>query len=409
MNVRNMNDKIQKRIAALTIVILFSILWFACNQTAQIPTDSNSTTNKSFISPGTKAKMDAQLKDWKTKIPEIFAKVKTQSKESPQEREALVTAEVSSRAEEFKTQFQSRMQNSSKRQPDQITSGNQIYVPDDYSTIQEAVDAAAPGDEIIVRDGDYYEDVSVVTDSLTIKSENGFGSVFLYGAIEFEGVTGGKADGLVSIGDGGYSFIGGIFVVGCSDVAVKNSAVGYGLGIIIYISSNCNAKDNIAGYNLPLDPTYFFGGITVAGSSGNLVSGNYAFANDFSGIGLIESYGNNVKNNICDDNGGYPDGSFLELYNGILDISFGTGGNNHYMNNEASGNLFCGMLLAYSDNNKIGPTNTFNENDILGLYLFESDYNVVQKNTAHDNGEVDMVDEGVGNQFINNDFGTTYP
>jgi len=48
-----------------------------------------------------------------------------------------------------------------------------IYVPDDYSTIQEAVDAASSGDTIIVRDGTYTENVAVNKDHLTISSENG--------------------------------------------------------------------------------------------------------------------------------------------------------------------------------------------------------------------------------------------
>jgi len=48
-----------------------------------------------------------------------------------------------------------------------------IYVPDDYPTIQAAVDAATPGDTIIVRDGTYAENVRVDKDHLTIKSENG--------------------------------------------------------------------------------------------------------------------------------------------------------------------------------------------------------------------------------------------
>jgi parallel beta-helix repeat protein len=47
-----------------------------------------------------------------------------------------------------------------------------IYVPDDYPTIQAAVDAASPGDTIIVRDGTYIENVDV-NKSLTIRSENG--------------------------------------------------------------------------------------------------------------------------------------------------------------------------------------------------------------------------------------------
>ena len=48
-----------------------------------------------------------------------------------------------------------------------------IYVPDNYNTIQAAVDAASPGDMIIVRDGTYTENVDVNKDHLTIKSENG--------------------------------------------------------------------------------------------------------------------------------------------------------------------------------------------------------------------------------------------
>jgi pectin methylesterase-like acyl-CoA thioesterase len=47
-----------------------------------------------------------------------------------------------------------------------------IYVPDNYPTIQAAVDAASPGDTIIVRDGTYIENVDV-TKSLVIRSENG--------------------------------------------------------------------------------------------------------------------------------------------------------------------------------------------------------------------------------------------
>ena len=35
-----------------------------------------------------------------------------------------------------------------------------IYVPDNYSTIQAAVNAASPGDTIIVRDGTYTENIN---------------------------------------------------------------------------------------------------------------------------------------------------------------------------------------------------------------------------------------------------------
>ena len=47
-----------------------------------------------------------------------------------------------------------------------------IYVPDNYTTIQAAVDNAIAGDTIIVRDGTYSENVDV-NKQLTIQSENG--------------------------------------------------------------------------------------------------------------------------------------------------------------------------------------------------------------------------------------------
>ena len=48
-----------------------------------------------------------------------------------------------------------------------------IYVPDNYLTIQSAIDSANPGDTIIVRDGIYTENVKLNKPHLTIKSENG--------------------------------------------------------------------------------------------------------------------------------------------------------------------------------------------------------------------------------------------
>jgi pectin methylesterase-like acyl-CoA thioesterase len=47
--------------------------------------------------------------------------------------------------------------------------GGVIAVPDDFATIQEAVDAAAPGDLILISPGTYNEAVDVATDNLTIR------------------------------------------------------------------------------------------------------------------------------------------------------------------------------------------------------------------------------------------------
>ena len=53
----------------------------------------------------------------------------------------------------------------------QASPGITIWVPDNYTTIQAAVNASSPGDTITVRDGTYNENVKV-NKSVTIQSEN---------------------------------------------------------------------------------------------------------------------------------------------------------------------------------------------------------------------------------------------
>ena len=65
-----------------------------------------------------------------------------------------------------------------------IGSAATIYVPNDYGTIQGAVDAASSGDTIIVRDGTYTENVNV-NKRLTIRSENGSASIYYGSGIKY--------------------------------------------------------------------------------------------------------------------------------------------------------------------------------------------------------------------------------
>ena len=45
-----------------------------------------------------------------------------------------------------------------------------INVPDDYETIQEAIEAANPGDEVVVAEGEYFENIDFLGKAITVRS-----------------------------------------------------------------------------------------------------------------------------------------------------------------------------------------------------------------------------------------------
>ena len=69
-------------------------------------------------------------------------------------------------------------------------SGRMIFIPDDYSTIQSAIDAADTGDEVVVRDGVYegegFRDIRFMGKAITVRSENGRENCIIQGSGMYE-------------------------------------------------------------------------------------------------------------------------------------------------------------------------------------------------------------------------------
>ena len=153
------------------------------------------------------------------------------------------------------------------------------YVPDDYPTIQAAVNAASAGDTIIVRNGTYNENVKV-NKRLTIRSENGSDSTIVQAANSMDHVFEVTAD---------HVSISGFTVEGALDR--------WNAGM--YITANyCNISNNNASNN-----TF---GILLEHSNNNIISNNEICSNvyrgNFAGIYLVYSSNNIISNNICSNN-----------------------------------------------------------------------------------------------------------
>ncbi|MCD6298222.1 MAG: metallophosphoesterase [Deltaproteobacteria bacterium] len=132
-----------------------------------------------------------------------------------------------------------------------------IYVPNNYLTIQEAVDTANPGDTIIVRDGTYTENIDVNKDHLTIRSENGSDVTIVQAATPDESVFEVTAD---------YAEISGFTVEGGGE------------GIYLNNANHCEISDNMI-----LNNNY---GVFLNNSSHNNITDNTVESCPGSGITL---------------------------------------------------------------------------------------------------------------------------
>ncbi len=179
-----------------------------------------------------------------------------------------------------------------------------LRVPKEFGAIQEAVDAAAPGDLVLVSPGTYNEAVNVVTDEITIRGTDRAGVVL----------------------DGEFELDNGIRVLGAKGVVVENlttqnytsngvfftSAIGYRASYVtairngdygVYAFDSINGQiDNSYGSGSP-DAGFYIGqcfpcdsivdnviaehnglGYSGTNSGGNLVIKNSTFRNNRAGI-----------------------------------------------------------------------------------------------------------------------------
>jgi parallel beta-helix repeat protein len=240
-----------------------------------------------------------------------------------------------------------------------------IYVPDDYPTIQDAVDNADPSDTIIVRDGTYTENVDVDKGHLTIRSENGADYTIVAAVNTNDHVFNVTTD-----------------YVNISGFTVERATEGRSSGIYLLGACNCDISNCIASNNN-------YGIYLCYRSSNNTITNNIASNNDYHGIYLLKSSDNTITNNIASNNyrkGIYPRHS----------------SNNTITNNDVSNNKDNGIYLYDSSNNTITNNNVSN-NDDNGIELYySSDNNTITGNNASDNGDGIELGNSSDNEIVGN-------
>lgn len=234
-----------------------------------------------------------------------------------------------------------------------------IQVPRDYGTIQAAVDAASPGDTIVVSSSSssYAGNITIAksliligtSPSSTVIDAGNIGSGVLINATSDVQVSGFKiinAD----------SFDSGIEILSSSNVQILgniiNTTLTYpGNGVLVQDSNLVTLKNNTI--------TKGIYGVLMKGGYSNTIQSNAVYGNSAADVHLNDTAGIVVRDNI------------LRMSNRGLDVWFGSGGNSITLNTMAN-NTLAGLWIISSNNNQIVANNIDWNNassGSLGLYL----------------------------------------
>ncbi len=252
-------------------------------------------------------------------------------------------------------------------------SSNIIWVPDNYTTIQGAIDAANLTDVVQVRGGTYYENIFI---NKTVS------------------LIGEKPE--TTIIDGGQSnatFSPAVYVYGenAKGVRICNFTIQGSNAWGIYILSNATAyvEKNIITNNS--------GGIVADASNNNNFINNTIINNNFEGILFFESSENTMANNTIGENA-YNFGILGSYFNHSIDTSnFINGKPIYYLTNQSDlfinpDNFLIIGYLALVNCTNITVENLNLTKNINGLLLVESENLTIRNNTFENNSRgIDII------------------
>ncbi|UCE39241.1 MAG: right-handed parallel beta-helix repeat-containing protein [Thermoplasmata archaeon] len=239
-----------------------------------------------------------------------------------------------------------------------------IYVPTDYSTIQDAINASNDGDTVYVYNGIYYEHL-VVNKTINLIGEDRENTIIDGGGsgdvvriiVDWVNIS-----GFTITKNGPFQDQTGLKIISDNNTIFGNNIINNSNGIYLLSSSGNNISNNNFSSN---GRDWGHSGIYFEGSNRNFITNNTAF-NNGNGIYLTQS---------CN-------------YNTITD-------------NIAISNKGPGIRLdQYSNYNII--TNNAVSNNSDGIMLFYSSYNIIVNNNISYNRYGINIETSCGNTLVNN-------
>jgi parallel beta-helix repeat protein len=241
-----------------------------------------------------------------------------------------------------------------------VRGASTIIVPDDYSTIQEAINNAADGDMISVKAGTYYEHI-VVSKTVSIVGEDADTTI----------IDGNDTGHVINVVSDNVS-ISGFMVQNSGNVHMPNLDA----GICLNGTTGCTISENRAINN-------GFCGISLLYSNGNTITDNNLSSAGWGGIHLLNSSYNTISGNTITDKYGGINGHVSSNYNNITENTISNctyGGFYHAANynnifrNNISDIAVEGIELQDQVNYNIVAENNLN-NCIVGIKLIGPNYN----------------------------------
>jgi len=282
-------------------------------------------------------------------------------------------------------------------------------VPDNYGTIQEAMDVVCDYGNIIVNSGTYNENVLINKPGLNIKAIGEVivnGTFFLYSVADYVKI---QRFTIKPVYNGNSGSFNGIYGSGIKGAEIKqNIIVGNGndgFGIVLDNSNGNSIKQN--------QVSDFAWGIIFRSvdeeksSSNNTIQNNTVSGITYAScIGLEGNCDNNlIMGNLIAENT-YTVNAGIFFYNYFSDGMLTD--NNVIKNNEVTFNEWTGIWIDGGNKNTIGPNNICNNSYTdIGIYLSYTVTNTkVFNNTALYNEYCDFVfEDGADFSLQNNTFG----